>query len=215
MNAQPSFRPTSRYRSTAFRHLFVALASCGMVGASITGCVAAQPYNPDNLGEPQFTRVGDICQTVMGLSPQERLSGGDWRGDTRLDYLTSHYRGCVLSLSDSVQSVGDAQIAKRAHEECSAKGYQPQSPDLALCVLQSVNSQPYPPASQSSGAVATPVSSRVTPASGSLFYASGHETVRREQVACAALGLEPAQGGFERCVKELDATLDAIDNPVN
>ncbi len=69
-------------------------------------------------------------------------------------------------------------------------------------------------ASQANSAAATPLGLKVPTASSSLFYASPHETGRREQVACAALGLEPAHGGFRSCVRQLDDTLNAIDNPV-
>jgi hypothetical protein len=39
--------------------------------------------------------------------------------------------------------------------------------------------------------------------------------VRREQVACAALGLEPTDGAFKSCVKGLSDTFYAIDHPIN
>jgi hypothetical protein len=49
---------------------------------------------------------------------------------------------------------------------------------------------------------------------GSFFYASAHETARREQQACASLGFEPPYGQFASCVKRLQDTFFAIDNPV-
>jgi hypothetical protein len=198
---------------STLKYLLVAAASCAMASWSMAGYAATPPYNPDGLGAAQFARVADICQTVMGLHPSEPLSGGVWHND-RLDYWTSHYRGCVISLSDSLQRVSDAQVAQQADEDCRAKGFKSDSPDLALCVLRSVNSHPGPATTQGSTPAATPVSETVTPA-GSFFYASAHETVRREQVACAALGLEPSHGAFESCVKGLDDTFDAIDNPIN
>jgi hypothetical protein len=195
--------------------LLLTAASCAMVSWSMTGCAATPTaYNPDGLGSAQFARVAEICQTVMGLSPSEGLSGGNWRHNDRLDYWTNHYRGCIVSLSDSLQRVSDVQVAQQADADCRAKGFKSDSPDLALCVLRSVNSHPDPATTQASSAAALPISETVTPA-GSFFYASPHETVRREQVACAALGLEPAHGAFESCVKGLSDTLDAIDNPIN
>src|SRR5580698_3217447 len=86
------------------------VASTAIAVLSISACAAATPaFNPDGLQEAQLSRVAQVCQNVMGLSPAERLIGGNWVGDSHLDYWTSRYRGCVTSLSDSVQSVGDQQ----------------------------------------------------------------------------------------------------------
>lgn len=200
--------------STA-RHLLLTVAFCVLAGLNITSCVAEQPYNPDKLGADQFSRVSQICQTVMGLSPNEALSSGNWLGNDRLDYDTSHYRGCLLSLSDSLQSVVDAQVTQEADANCRAKGLKPGSADLALCVLRSVNSHSDSAPTQSTDVSATPISSLVTPSKRSFYTASSHETARREQAACAALGLSPAEGAFKTCVRQLDGTFYAIDHPIN
>jgi hypothetical protein len=50
---------------------------------------------------------------------------------------------------------------------------------------------------------------------GSLLYASPHETLRREQLACAQLGLEPPGDLFTSCVNALETTFFAIDNPLD
>ncbi len=124
-------------------------ASSAMAVLGISACAAATPaFNPDGLQEAQLSRVEQVCQTVMGLSPAERLVGGNWLGGTHLDYWTSRYRGCVTSLSDSVQSVGDMQAKQQADQACRAKGYADGSPDLALCVLQSARHSPGPGSAQ-------------------------------------------------------------------
>ena len=202
-------------RPSALKHLFLTVAFCVVAGLNVASCVAEQPYNPDNLGTDQLARVSQVCQTVMGLSPDEALTSGYWMGNDRLDHDTSHYRGCVLSLSDSLRGVVDAQVTQQADENCRAKGFKPGSPELALCVLQSVNSHPDPAPAQSPVATATPISALVTPSKGSFFTVSPHETVRREQAACAALGLSPAEGAFKGCVRQLDSTFYAIDHPIN
>jgi len=191
--------------------LCAAVACCAVAIASISACAAEQIYNPDNLGNGQFARVSNICQSVMGLSPSEALSGGYWMGNDRLDYWTSKYRGCIVSLSDSLTSAMDNEVTQQADADCRAKGYGTGSPDLALCVLRSVNSSPSRPPTT---AVAVPVSERPPAASGSYTYASPHENARREQVACAALGFEPSRGSFKSCVKGLDDTFYAIDHPI-
>lgn len=194
--------------------LLLSVAAGVLVLSSLTACAAEPTYNPDNLGTGQFARVASICQNVMGLSPNERLEGGYWMGNDRLDYWTSHYRGCIVSLSDSLQNAADTEETQQADADCRAKGYQHGSPDLALCVLRSVNSRPSPAPVQTA-AVATPVSEKLPTASGSFLYASPHENARREEVACAALGLEPSHGAFKSCVKGLSDTFYSIDHPIN
>ena len=191
------------------------LASCVIVLSSLAACAAEPTYNPDNLPAGQFTRVADICQNVMGLSPNERLEGGYWMGNDRLDYWTSHYRGCIVSLSDSLQNAMDDEATRQADADCRAKGYQPGSPDLALCVLHSVNSHSKPAPAQATSGQVSLVSEQLPTASGSFLYASPHENARREEVACAALGLEPSHGAFKSCVKGLNDTFYSIDHPIN
>src|ERR1700728_3511071 len=134
------------------KSLFMTATVCALAGVSIVACATQPPYNPDHLGDAQYIQVAGICQNVMGLSPAERPSGGYWLGNDRLDYWTSHYRGCIVSLSDSLQHVTDTLVTQQAHEECLAKGYRTGSPDLALCVLQTANSHPEPTPSQATAA---------------------------------------------------------------
>lgn len=191
--------------------LLAAMAGCTL---AMTACAAEVPYNPDNLGAEQLGRVTQICQKVLGLSPNEPLEGGYWMGNDRLDYYTNHYRGCITSLSDSLRSVLSDQATQQADADCRARGLQPGSPDLALCVLGAINDRPRQPV-QTAAVTATPVSDNLPQASGSFFYAAPHENVRREQIACAALGFEPSQAGFKSCVKGLDDTFYSIDHPIN
>lgn len=187
-----------------------------MVGASMVGCATSPDYNPDTLGSTAFARVAGICQNVMGLSPTERLTGGNWLGNDKLDYWTSHYRGCIASLSDSLQSARDTEVVQQAEERCRAKGLQSGSPDLALCVLQTANAHPEPADTAAVASGQTPVGTggENLTAAGSYYFASPHETARREQFACAALGLSPAQPDFKTCVQQLSATFYAIDHPI-
>jgi hypothetical protein len=196
------------------KSLLLTLSACVLAGASIVGCAAGAAYNPDRLGDADFASVAGVCQNVMGLSPTERPTGGNWLGNDRLDYWTSHYNGCILSLSDSLQGVQDIQATQQADADCRAKGLRPGTPDLALCVLRTANSQPDPAPSPASAAAMTPISANLS-ASGSFYRASPHETVRREAVACAALGLSPAEGAFKSCVKSLNDTFYSIDHPIN
>jgi hypothetical protein len=189
-------------------------ASAAIAVLSVAACAAATPaFNPDGLQDAQRSRVAEVCQNVMGLSPSERLIGGEWLGDSRLDYWTSRYRGCVTSLSDSVQSVSDIQAKQQADRDCRAKGYAAGSPDLALCVLQSARqTQAVHGAQQTTTSLQSVAALPL--ASGSLFYASAHERRRREELACAAVGIEPTDDAFKTCVNDLQNTFHAIDTPI-
>lgn len=201
-----------RTRSFLYLTSVLTAASSAIAVLGISACAAATPaFNPDSLQEGQLARVAQVCQSVMGLSPAERLVGGYWLGDNRLDYWTSRYRGCVTSLSDSLQGVSDLQAKQQADQVCRAKGYSDGSPDLALCVLHT--------ARQSHSAQPTLVSQQTAEslpaANGSLFYASAHERRQREESACAAVGIEPTGEAFKACVNDLQKTFHAIDTPVN
>jgi hypothetical protein len=201
-------------RNFLSRATMLTAASSAIALLSISACAAATPaFNPDGLQETQLSRVAQVCQNVMGLSPSERLIGGDWLGDSHLDYWTSRYRGCVTSLSDSVQSLGDLQDKQQADRACRAKGYADGSSDLALCVLQSTPAHGSEVAQPS--AVSQPSAEALPSARGSLFYATAHERRRREELACAALGIEPTRDAFKACVNDLQNTFHAIDTPIS
>jgi hypothetical protein len=195
------------------KSVLMSVVSCALAGASMVSCATAPAYNPQTPQSGPSARVAAICQNVMGLSPTERLTGGNWLGNDKLDYWTSHYRGCIVSLSDSLQNARDAEVSRQAADRCRAQGLLPGSPDLALCVLKTANEHPEPSESSAAAATQTAVSENLT-AQGSYYQASPHETARREQVACAALGLSPAEPEFKSCVQELSATFYSIDHPI-
>jgi hypothetical protein len=200
------------------RRVMLGVVSSALAGACMVGC-ATPPADAAN-SPAAMGRVAGICQNVLGLSPTERLTGGNWMGNDKLDYWTSHYRGCLASLSDSQQGARDSAVVQQAEDRCRAKGLQPGSPDLALCVLQSANEHPEPATLQATAnvpatATAQAIPGEPTAAPGSFYFASTTEIARRERVACAALGLSPAQAEFKGCVQQLRATFYAIDHPID
>jgi hypothetical protein len=193
-------------------HIPMVIAAAAIAVLTESACAAAATaFNPDGLDEARISQVEAVCENVMGLSPSERLIGGDWLGDSRLDYWTSRYRGCVTSLSDSVRTISEGQANEQADRDCRAKGYTTGSPDLALCVLQTAHE------TRSGTPVQAPTQQTSVPlptAHGSLFYASGSERHQREETACAAVGIEPTGGAFGACVNDLQRTFHAIDTPI-
>ncbi len=205
----------TRHERTLLRRASPLIAPGVAACMSIVACASAAPYNPDQLGTGEVGRVAAICQDVMGLDPSEPLTYGMHTGVSNLDTWTSHYRGCISSLSDSLASVDSAQAASQAQQACRAKGLEPGSPDLAVCILQSTESTPSPAAASAAAAGSAPPDRGLTPVSGSFYRASNRALSQREELACAELGLEPATGPFASCVRNLKATFFAIDNPVN
>ena len=167
-------------------------------------------YNPVHLQAAQFERVSSICQTVLGLNPNETLqTGGQFRGPI-VDDGTSHYRMCVLSLSESLRGELDAQLTQSTDAACAAKGLAPGSSDLALCVFG--NRPTSGDSAQTSGVAES--GDALPQALISYYRASAHDQERMEGLACASLGLNPAQNGFTNCVKKLSQALHSIDNPI-
>jgi len=191
------------------RKLLLSVVSCAVAAASLPGC--ATPPEANDPGSAASGPVAQVCQNVLGLSPTERLTGGNWLGNDKLDYWTSHYRGCVLSLAGSVQKARDTEVVQQSEQQCRAKGLNPGSADLALCVLQTANNHPEP------HGISPPAPSQpqASAAPESFYFASAREIAQREQVACAAVGLSPSQPEFKGCVQDLRATFYAIDHPIN
>jgi hypothetical protein len=193
----------------------MAAAASVIVGASIASCASAAPFNPAGLSGDQLSRVADICQSVMGLHASEPPSGV-WGAavDPRLEPGENHYQGCIASLSNSLRSAGDARGLMRVDDGCRAKGFGSDSPELAECVLQSRQTRSPSSDFGSQTFAATPVHDAPgRGAVGSFFSARPHEATRREQLACARLGLNPAYASFDSCVKDMDDTFYAIENP--
>jgi hypothetical protein len=194
------------------------VAPCVVTCMSMVACASAAPFHPDPSGAGRSDRVAAICRNVMGLEPSEPLVWGIHTGVPDLDTWTSHYRGCVFSLSSSLARIDAQQAAHQAEQQCRSEGLEPGSPELAVCVLQSTRRTPNPTAASATAAGAGPPDrglAAVKTASGSFYSASTRELSRREELACAELGLEPSSGAFESCVRNLKATFFAIDNPVN
>ncbi|HTY94394.1 MAG TPA: hypothetical protein VMC02_10930 [Steroidobacteraceae bacterium] len=192
-----------------------AIAASVLLALGVSACTAApRDFNPENLPAVSISGVAQVCQKVMGLSPTERLVGGDWLGGAALDYWTSRYRGCIASLSHSLQLARDTRAKELSDRACRAKGYTAGSPALALCVLQSTAALDRTDGTEP--AIMGPQDAASIPAAvGSLFYATAHERHRREELACAAVGIEPTGDAFRACADDLRNTLHAIDTPID
>jgi hypothetical protein len=183
-------RPAKPWRRVTATAAAVALATAGCA----TGAMA-RPYNPDNLGSDQLAHIGAICETVMRVHPNE-----------------AHYDGCVMSLSDSAHNQGGGLALLQAHDDCRQKGLQPNTPELATCVLQSEEAGSAQPSALRIG---SPSNLQMPGGSKSYSFVSSRDRFRREQLSCALLGLDPVHDAFAGCVANLASTLFGLDNPQN
>ncbi len=132
--------------------------------------------------------AGGICERIMGLAPGEK-----------------HYAACVESLSDTQSGVRRGAGFADARRECLARGLPAGSSALAGCELDMGRSAQ--PAAVAVDAPIFPGSAR------SYFLVSRAVAARRDERACAALGLEPAGTPFADCVARLRGALSRASEP--
>jgi hypothetical protein len=140
--------------------------------------------------------VADACQSVVRVQPG-----------------TAQYDGCVESLSGSLAGIGQGRAMMRAHDACLEQGLKPGTPGLAECTLSRADTQPASEAIKASD----PAAPRMQTPGGarSWFSVSRGDQGRRQQLACARVGLDPTSAAFDSCVAGLRATLFELDNPSN
>jgi hypothetical protein len=159
-----------------FRSAAVPLAIACM---SIASCASELPYNPDHLAASEVSRVGEICQGVMGLRPSKVLTENLWPGDPDLALETNDYRGCIATLSNSLETA----TAVREDSEAGSSSKRAQLASLGVMPFVEHTTTPSPDS----------VSARLP----------------REQRACAEIGLDPNQRAFENCVQGLRNVMSA------
>jgi hypothetical protein len=187
------------------RTLPTALVAVIVAAAAPGAYASARPFNPGRLPPDQLQRVTDVCVGVMGLSPREQQTNV-WGAQARPDLFggENHYQGCIVSLSSTLASRQAARGDLMAEHDCGARGLPDGSARRAECVLDARGRPaPWPPVA------AEPSAARARP----YWLASNPEKRRREERACAALGLSPAFPAFDSCVKGLSDTIWEIDNP--
>jgi hypothetical protein len=174
-----------------------------VAGVGLSACVTTKPYNPDNISAARLIEVSQICEQVMGLNPSDPLTRNLWSGDPDPGYETNDYRGCVTTLSNSLVDDVVAQRGRSADGGCRASGLKPGSPEFGVCVVNA-SEQRVEPLRAANGPV-IPFSQASAPQPES----SINEEDRRQQLACAEVGLEPGQSGFSRCMDGLRRALFA------
>jgi hypothetical protein len=184
-----------------FRNSVIGFAVVLVAACATTNPV---PYNPEHLSLDQAKKISQICQDVMGFKSSATLVSNAWPGDPDPAAVTNGHRGCIASLSHSLLTSSTARTESAADQACRADGLAVGSSALAECVLKSVGA-----ASASSGA--ENVSLVVTPFDDGQERGSwSSETGRREEQACAEVGLDPAGPQFSNCVSGLQDVITAM-----
>jgi hypothetical protein len=161
----------------------VAVLAC----AGVAGCAMAAPYNPSRLPAAELGQVREICRTTLGIPAGFGLS-----------------TSCVEGLSRSMAALDQSRGLAGARERCMGKGLQAGDPGLGECELSAAFVR----------SAATPATATANPArpSGSYFNAARGEIRRREQLACARLGLDPTYPSFATCMVRLDSALSDAEH---
>lgn len=161
------------------------LLACAPFAAS-----ASPPLSPDQraLNDGQRQQVAETCDRVMGLR-----SGGYYRGE------------CMDSLARSLAAKAQSVQLAGSYEFCRQKGLHQGTPAFSTCMLDDQDRDPVLPAVKLAYDWNTPENSK------SYFDVSNRVHSRREQYACAQIGLTPGTESFGQCVAGLDAAL--MPNP--
>ena len=171
------------------------LFSAALVPA-LTAC-ASFPSAAQEVTPQQTAAIQATCTKVMRLRPG------------------AEFEACVSSLSDSVASLVSADYANNAYRDCAQAGLKRETPEFSRCVLDHENTQ-RDGAGLPAGAAAKLNAAYITPADSNpddYFESSFKMRHRREQYACAQLGLEPDTSAFVSCVGNLDTEIFVVDHP--
>jgi hypothetical protein len=154
---------------------------------AVTLALASGACASARASDPQAERIAGICRNVMGTEDG-----------------TATFAACAQSLSSALDARNQAAQTVSAREACLAKGLARGSVALSECELNR-------PAALTTAAVlpADPL-----PPKPHGFVGVGNEEIRRrEQRACAYVGLDPQGAAFDGCVASLAQGLFAADNP--
>ena len=163
------------------------LLACVPLGAS-----AAPPLSPEQraLAPDQRELVAQTCDRVMGLS-----SGGIYRQE------------CMDSLARSVAGKTETAHLVGSYQACRGQGLHEGTAAFSTCMLDSQA----PGAAMSAEPVKLAYDWNTPENSKGYFDVNNRVHWRREQYACAQIGLTPGTGAFGECTTSLEGAL--MPNP--
>ena len=174
--------------------IFAVVALVPMVAACTVLQVAAQEKN---ITPQQTAAIQTTCSKVM------RLREGQ-----------PEFIACVSSLSNSLAYAAVSDYAADAYLGCTKTGLRRGTPEFSRCVLDRENNardNGHSPsgANRFDAAYVTPADS----SSDDYFRTTNQMRQRREQYACAQLGLEPNSEPMLTCAHNLDTAIFESEFP--
>jgi hypothetical protein len=179
-----------RSRSPVSWHPAIATALAVFLSAGVASCATDPHYNPDGLAAADVARLSTICQQVMGFRPSASLRDNLWPGSPDPASSTNDYRGCMASLSRSLQDMKATAAVSQASANCRAAGRENGASDSGACVVPAFELK------QGSGRAQM---ADVVIGAGSFVP----DRVARERQACTDIGAPEGQAAFATCVRRL------------
>ena len=174
------------------KHLATAALLPLLLASMPLGASAAPPLSPEQraLAPDQRELVAQTCDRVMGLS-----SGGLYRQE------------CMDSLARTVAGRDETAHLVGSYQTCRGQGLHEGTAAFSTCMLDSQDRG----AAMSAEPVKLAYDWNTPENAKSYFDVSNHVHWRREQYACAQIGLTPGSAAFGQCTGGLEAAL--MPNP--
>ncbi|SRR5579883_781656 len=160
------------------------LASAALIVATAAPACAAPPLSPElrAINDGQRALVAQTCDRVMGLQ-----DGGVFRQE------------CMDSLASSLAAKTERSALAASYRFCSGRGLSEGSAAFSTCMLDNRD--------RLGAAAPEPVKLSYDANAQGYFAIGNGDRWRREQYACAQIGLTPGTAAFGQCVAGLDASL--------
>lgn len=172
----------------------IPLVAAAIAIGVITGAANAETYDNDPLSPEQASLARETCAGVM------RISQG-----------TVQFDACIESLSRTLSDGNQIQLLTKSYDDCMATDHKDGTPEFATCVLDHKNALPQPGGAVIGSNSAPPSKNEAVQRTYS--NSNAEERRRKEEYACAQLGLPPGRASFGQCVTQLDIALWSVNNP--
>jgi hypothetical protein len=182
--------PLARSRQLLYGIPLVAVAiAIGMM----TNAANAETYGIGPLSPEQASRARETCAGVV-----------------RVNQGTVQFDACVESLSRTLSDGNKIQLLTKSYDDCMAAHHKDGTPEFAACVLDRKNALSHPGGAIAGSDFTLPANEA---AQRTFSSSNADERRRKEEYACAQLGLSPGRASFGQCVTQLDVALWSVNNP--
>lgn len=160
----------------------------------MTNAANAETYGIGPLLPEQASRARETCAGVV-----------------RVNQGTVQFEACVESLSRTLSDGNKIQLLTKSYDDCMAAHHKDGTPEFAACVLDRKNALSQPGGAIAGSDFTLPAKNEA--AQRTFSSSNADERRRKEEYACAQLGLSPGRASFAQCVTQLDVALWSVNNP--